>query len=265
MTSVGAQYMLAHPLPASAYSPLDARPPPDYGAAAGALDDSGDDDDEERVVWHHIPCEDVTEIKRELGEPGPRHQCFGCRYIGQNRAARIPDVRLKEMYQLIAEGIGISWPSALAVEVANEYESWRGIINKERDGKNPLPKWSPASILDHWYNHTADPEIIKWLDLMALRQCNNTIRSRSLLLRNPKTGAIKVDREQAAIMRDNMRMFYVISAKEVRRLAYYSEGAMLDEKAVANNGFSRKRRPVYNFYGDRSKKRQRMPARSHQQ
>ena len=255
--------MLNNPLPPSAYSPLDAGPAPDYGPGRAQEMDDDDESDEERVVWHHIPCEDVQEMVRELGKPGPRHKCFGCRYIGQNRAAKIPDVRLKEMFQLMAEGIGNAWPSALAVEVANEYESWRGTVNKTRGDADKLPKWTPAGILDHWYNHTADPEIIKWLDLMALRACNNTIRSHSLLLRNPKTGAVKVDREQAAIMRDNMRMFYVISAKDPRKLAYYSESAMLDERSVANNGFSRKRRPVYHFFNDRTKKRHRMPDHIH--
>jgi hypothetical protein len=140
-------------------------------------------------------------VFRELGRPGPRHECFGCNYVGMNLAALIPDTRLKEVFQTMAEGIGVCWPAALAVQVSRQFESWRTIVNKTRGDRDKLPKWSPSSILDHWYNHTQDPEIQQWLDLCHLRYTMQKIRSSCLEKRNRFTGTEIHDREQWAIYR----------------------------------------------------------------
>lgn len=137
-------------------------------------------------------------------------------------AALIPDTRLKEVFQTMADGIGVCWPAALAVQVktypkrvflmspflnllqsqvSRQFESWRTIVNKTRGERDRLPKWSPSSILDHWYNHTQDPEIQQWLDLCHLRYTMQKIRSSCLEKRNRFTGTEIHDREQWAIYR----------------------------------------------------------------
>jgi hypothetical protein len=142
--SRGARFMLENPLPAGAYNALD------RGGGGGSDEDDsvggqpkrgrdgGDDDSEDE--FEPMPCEDEHEAQEELGPPGPRHKCFGCRYVGQNRAAKIPDSRLHEMFQTMADGIGVSWPSALAAQIAKQYETWRGVINETRGERDKLPK-----------------------------------------------------------------------------------------------------------------------------
>lgn len=275
--SQGAQFILNNPLPPAAYNPLDhgifvrndnnGSDEDEHRGGGGQRqrrrrrngedDDADDDESDDEPIYYPVACDDVAENLRELGKPGPRHKCFGCMYVGQNRAAKIPDNRLQEVFQTMADGIGVSWPPALAVQVGRQYESWRGIINATRGERDKLPKWSPASILDHWISHTADPEIAQWLDLTYLRYSINKIRSCGLEKKNRLTGAVIHDREQAAIMRDMMRMFYVVSAKEPRKLSYYFEGAMINHQAVANGGISRKRRPVYDFFQKTAGKRHR--------
>lgn len=283
--NAGNHFYLDNPLPEGSYDPLDRgilagpaedadlqEPPRGRGRRRRRDDEDDDldgigenladgelavpDEDDEIPVYYHIPCSDVEEVIRELGRPGPRHKCFGCKYVGQNRAAKIPDSRLQEVFKTMADGIGVSWPTALAVQVSKQYESWRTIINETRGDRDLLPKWSPASVLDHWLNHTLDPEIIQWLDMTHLRYTVTKIRSKCLEKRNRFTGAEVHDREQFGIMRDAQRQFYFISSREPRKLSFYFDGAMIDRKSVANGGISRTGRPSYDFF--KKGKRQRV-------
>lgn len=272
----GAQFFLNHPLPVGAYSNLDIgvagggesdeqhdhRPAVSYAMAprgqrrqrdaedGGATDDTGE---ENRIQYR--PCKDVEETYMELGPPGPRHKCFGCKYVGQNRAAKIPDSRLQEVFQLMTEGIGVSWPSALAVEVGALYAKLQKEINSTRlPHEDPLPDWTPASILDHWYNHTLDPEIIKWLDASHIRYSMNRIRSTGMERVNLDTGEEYVDKEQLQMWCTLQRQFYFVSSKDPRKMSYYFEGAMIDHRSVANGGLARVGRPVFDFVKKGSKR-----------
>jgi hypothetical protein len=253
--SRGARFILDNPLPPGAYNALDHQQGDDEIDGGGALAavDGGDEDSEDE--YDPIPCQDMYEIMSELGPPGPRHKCFGCRYAGQNRAAKIPDSRLAEMFQTMAEGIGVSWPSALAVQVAKQFETWRGVINETRGERDKLPKWSAASVLDHWFNHTCDPEIQQWLHMCWLQWQMCDMRMKCLKKRSRKTGAEVYDKEMCTVFRDTMRLWYQVSSKEPRKLSYFFEGAMLDRNTVTNGGIVRRGRPCYNFY--RKGKRQR--------
>jgi len=287
--SVGARHILENPLPAGAYSALDRgairdedpddgydeEPAQGFGRRRGraggggggggrrnrartSISLEGDDDEEgaDEPMFEYIPCDDIEEAIRELGAPCPQHLCFGCKYVGQNRAAKIPDNRLQEVFQTMAEGIGVSWPPALAVETSIKYEKVRIAINETRGDRELLPKWSPASALNHWFHHTDDPEILIWLHMFMMKWTINKIRRCSLIRRSKIDGSETHDREQFAIMLQAMKMVYFLSSKEPRKLAFYYEGAMIDRASVANGGIHRKGRPVYNFFNNK-KRRQR--------
>ncbi len=257
--SQGARFVLQRPLPPSAYSALDDVDENMYaGDGGGGADDGAMVDDEAtdasssqdlNPIFKPVPCDDVQEVIRELGVPGPRHKCFACMYVGQNRGAKIPDQRLAAVFQTMSDGIGESWPPALAVQVAKQYESWRKIINSTRGEREKLPKWTAASILDHWFTHTCDPEIQQWLHLMMLQYTIFKIRATSLERVNVTTGVTKHDKDAWMIMQSAIRLWYTVSAKEPRKLSYFHEGAMMDRKSVANGGISRKRRPILHFFG----------------
>jgi hypothetical protein len=271
--SRGARYILDNPLPPGAYNAMDRGDSGDDDNVPKRVRGVGgdDDDEEESDDFEPIECEDERETREELGVPGPRHKCFGCKYVGQNRAAKIPDSRLREMFQTMADGIGVSWPLALAVQVAKQYETWRGVINETRGERDKLPKWqvnehlfsvshallrSAASVLDHWYNHTCDPQIHQWLHMCWLQHQMSDMRKKCLKKRHKKHGYEIYDKDMWVIYRDAMRQWYFVSAKEPRKLSFFSEGAMIDNGSVANGGLVvRKGRPVYDFF--RKGKRQR--------
>lgn len=285
--SEGPRFVLQNPLPANAYAALDQGNPVDRrllesedegdgrrrrnrannnnrnrssarGRRRARSDDSEDeegdsaDDGNQSVddvpVFEAVPTGDIKETQDELGKPGPRCDCMACMYVGQDRAAKIPDHRLAGIFKMMADGIGESWPPALAVTVAKNYAVWRKEINAtKKDTEEKLPKWNAASVLDHWYNHTCDPEIMLWLDLMAVRYTINTIRAQCLERRHRITGERRHDKDQWAILNSALRLYYTLMAKDPRKLNFYKEGAMINYKYVSNKGFSTSKRPVYSF------------------
>ena len=291
--SIGARHILENPLPAGAYSALDRGniPSEDLGDDGEGYEDGGfnsngngrrrrrngngggggrrnrarttvslegdgdvEIDEENMPLYKYVPCDDVEEIILELGNPCPQHLCFGCKYVGQNRAAKIPDNRLQEVFQTMADGIGVSWPPALAVEVSIKYEKVRTTINETRGDREPLPKWSPASTLNHWFHHTDDPEIMLWLHMFMMKWTINKIRASSLIRKSTLDGSLTHDKDQFAVMLQAMRMYYFLSSKEPRKLAFFYEGAMIDRSSVSNGGIYRKSRPVYNFFNNKKKR-----------
>lgn len=207
------------------------------------------DDTDEDNLWYPVPCDDLRQWKEDLGIVEPQWRCFGCRYVGQNNAALIPDVRLKGVFELMANGIGVSYPPALAVEVSFEYERWRQIINQTAGkGKRPLPKWSPAMILCHWFSHTDDPQIKQWLHMYYCTWSMNKIRQSGMIKKHKTTGAEIHDREQSHLFIQFMKLYYFVAAKEPRKLPFFNDGAMITTSSVANNGLYVKDRPVYTFF-----------------
>lgn len=286
--SEGAQFVLQNPLPVNAYAALDQGIPVDRRMVdseedgdrrrrrrrnnrdrpvrvarrmGGRREESSEDDsggegndndnsvDDGQQIYKAVPCEDLFEIREELGRPGPRHLCFACEYVGQDRAAKIPDHRLAALFKIMSDGIGVAWPVALAVIVARNYATWRKEVNAtKKDDEDKLPKWNAASVLDHWYNHTCDPQISLWLDMMAVRYTINSIRWQCLERQHRVTGERRHDKDQWAIYNSAVRLYYTLGAKDPRKLNFYSEGVMINYKNVANRGIATSKRPVYNFF-----------------
>ena len=141
-------------------------------------DTSDEDEDEETSEerpaeppeYHPEGAEDYNIFFAELGEPTPQHRCFGCRYAGQAKSGKFSDVAIKEIFSVMADGIGVTWPPALAVELGKLQEVYRTKVNKTlKPGETKVPKWKPATVLIHWILHTCDPEIRQWLQLMRIQ------------------------------------------------------------------------------------------------
>ena len=82
------------------------------------------------------------------------------------------------------------------------------------------------------------------------------MRQKCLKKRHKKEGYEIYDKDMWTIYRDAMRMYYFVSAKEPRKLSFFSENAMIDTTTASYGGLMvRKSRPAYNFF--RKGKRQR--------
>ena len=189
-----------------------------------------------------------------LGPPTLKSTCFGCKYVGQNRASKIPDHRLQEVFETMAEGLGVSDPYYLAVEVSEMYERMRVNINETRGKQEPLPPWTPGGVWWHWVMHTDDPQIIKWVFQWINRSTVIDIWSSSLCRLNTATGEVVYDKDQHAIMERAMMRTLFIAKQDARKMDYFFDGAMLNTQVMANGGLHRHKRPGYVFFKNTRKR-----------
>jgi hypothetical protein len=233
------------------------------GEDDGEDDDGSEDTPAEPPEYSAAGVTDFDVFFAELGEPTPQHRCFGCRYAGQTRSGKFSDVALKEIFQVMAEGIGVSWPPALAIELSLLQEVYRENVNKTlKPGETKVPKWKPATVLIHWILHTVDPEIRQWLQMMRVQAQMYTIERNSMNMRSRITGRVKADRDQTMVWSRLLHDWWFLSAKNPQKFSYYNEGAMFDRKSVTTpGGIVIKGRPIYNFYnqqGGNNKRRRKV-------
>lgn len=222
----------------------------------GGDGDEEEDDEEETAVeqppeYFPVGAEDYNLFFQELGEPTPQHRCFGCRYAGMARSGKFSDIAIKEIFTVMAEGIGVTWPPALAVEVSLLQETYRKQVNKKlKPGELKVPKWKPANVLVHWILHTADPQIRQWLQLMRIQAQMYHIERHALNARSRFTGRVMPHKDNTMTWSRLLHDWWFVSAKDPRKFSYFTDGTMFDPKSVTNpGGFVTKGRPVYNFYG----------------
>lgn len=194
------------------------------------------------------------DIVARLGPPTLKCNCFGCKYVGQNRAAKIPDHRLQEVFETMAEGLGVSDPYYLAVEVSEMYERLRVNINETRGKQEPLPPWTPGGVWWHWVLHTDDPQVIKWIFQWINRSTVIDIWSTSLCRLNTQTNERVYDKDQHAIMERAMMRTLFIAKQDARKMDYYFDNAMINTHVMANGGLHRHKRPGYVFFKNTRKK-----------
>jgi len=77
-----------------------------------------EEETEKEPEFRQTGATDLLAFFRTLGEPTAHHRCFGCRYLCMEKAGKIPDTRLREVFQVMAAGIGITCPLALSMEVS---------------------------------------------------------------------------------------------------------------------------------------------------
>lgn len=219
-----------------------------------ALSDEGEEEEEEEQEEsgeEYGAPPDIEALRRELGEPVERSECFGCRYAGENDQAAIPYERLREVIQVITQGIGRTCPIALAKEAAAMYEDVR------RDLDGTIPEWDAASIHEHFYNHNVDPQIQQWIQLDRLRTLMRIQEEESLVVVDRKTKKRRIDKEQAAIYNANQKMYWAIAGKDPRKMAFFNESLHLDEGGGGGGGsvIDTQTKPIYEFFKRRKRQR----------
>jgi hypothetical protein len=159
----------------------------------------------------------------------------------------------------MADGIGVTWPPALAMEVSALQEVYRRQVNaKLKPGELEVPEWKAATVLMHWILHTIDPEIRQWLQLARIQAQMLDIETGSLNRRSRLTGRTMADRDQHMVWSRLLHDWWFVSGKDPRKFTGYCEGAMFDRKSVAiPGGIVTKGRPIYNFYGSSAQNKRR--------
>ena len=192
---------------------------------------------------------DMEEEMEDLGEPQHRRRCFGCRYVGENKGPAMQHERVKEVFDLIGNGMGKMDPVALALEVHDLYTEIATEVNANRNrGDDPLPAWEPATILTHFRHHNTDPQMQLWLRIDRLQKMMKIQEEESLVKINRRTGKRSIDRTQFQIYDRTIQRWERLMAKDPSKMMYYDEDSHIkDPKGIIDIGGKR----VYQFFKKR--------------
>lgn len=192
---------------------------------------------------------DMEEEMEDLGEPQHRRRCFGCRYVGENKGPAMQHERIKEVFDLIRDGMGKTDPMALALEVHVLYTEIATKVNASRNrGVDPLPPWEPATILAHFRHHNTDPQMQLWLRIDRLQKLMKLMEEESLIKINRKTGKRTIDKDQAQIYDRTIQRWERLMGKDPSKMMYYDEDShMKDPRGILDIGGKR----VYQFFKKR--------------
>ena len=139
----------------------------------------------------------LQEEENELGVPGPRSHCYGCKYINEELTVEAPVELIQQFNSLVRKHIiaKTNFISA-ALQLAEKHRVMRDEVNRfAKLGQHEIPEWSAASILDCLRNHNFNPLIKLWFRLAQVNDLIN-ISYRASVVQDSITKEMQLDPKQ---------------------------------------------------------------------
>lgn len=189
----------------------------------------------------------------ELGAPGPRSECFGCWYNGEQEAGATSSQDIKALMDIIRKTISKTDPINLAIYLAKRYKTIQEDVNGNlMPGEEPLPEWSSASILDHLRNHNTDPELQGWHRMVELQELAQ-IALNAAVVRNPETGAVLIDEKQGKMYLEFVKQMETQSKSDPSKKLYYSGGNHIDMKSASEGAIAYSGKNIIDYWNNKGK------------
>lgn len=103
---------------------------------------------------------DVHIVRKMLGQPQPRHECFGCMH-GNREMRSVAAPVLEKLRTYYEENKFDMDAVALAVAMEEIYNDIREKANRYQTNRAPLPPWHAATIHEHLTEHMARPQDVQ--------------------------------------------------------------------------------------------------------
>lgn len=197
--------------------------------------------------WAHDALPSRKREREVLGNPGPQSECFGCIYDWDGKGAAMRSEHIAEMRAIARKGIVKACPQSVAKEVARHHAKLREEINRSRGERMPIPEWTPAGVLNHLRNHNVDPEIQTALRLYEIQEIICKAYD-AIIEISDKTGEVRVNEKQAAIVERFVKLWYYVSGRDHKKLAFFNPGSRVDTAAASQAVVSTQRKTVVQFY-----------------
>jgi len=201
-----------------------------FGSAEGseAIEDGGHQAAEEKERYEPQMSRNREMEEQRLGQPGCRAKCFGCVYIGETKAAAIPQADLRKLVEMARKSLGQTDLLVLCEAMAEFYARFRNKVNRTRvQGARKLPRWPAAMIMDHFRNHTHDPEIKQLVQMCDIQELMNETHKSCLEVSN-KTGKMRANKDQVMVLERLTKLYWTVSKIDPSKMAFYSAGARMD-------------------------------------
>ena len=191
----------------------------------------------EEYPWKPCQAPDIDDLKRTLGEPKPKSECFGCKHGGLNQAATSFD-----KWNILIKTFKDNYKNQDWIELARELEDLfekqiRIPANKYKDShKEAIPRWDASTIFFHFYSHIFDPSIntvkrIKQVSTMIDSHYKHSCWEVHKTDRNRKR--VKTAKEKGDV--DQFKIFKEMVMLEKSLLSYNPENSKFHNPSLAIN------------------------------
>ena len=203
------------------------------GFSDEAIEDNGPEAQAEEKERYEPQMSRNRELEIEhLGVPGCRSKCFGCVYIGETKCAAIPQADLRKLIEMARKSLGQTDLLVLCKSMADFYARFRAKVNRTRiRGRKKLPKWPAAMIMDHFRNHTHDPEIKQLVQMCDIQELLDETH-KACLEKSNKTGKVRANKDQVAVYERLTKLYWTVSKVDPSKMAFYSAGARMDPSTM---------------------------------
>lgn len=196
-----------------------------------------------------IPCGLPTRKaeERELGVGSDRAHCFGCIYIGEGDSAAIGYEDILALINMVKKSIARTDPLNLAIHVAQRYARIQEEVNGNLlPGRQPLPDWSAASILDHIRNHNTDPELQTWLRIAEMQELAQAALNGAVEM-DIMTGTRSLNVQQTRLYLELVKTMKMLSKSDLSTELFYSGGQHIDMNTASSGFIATSGKPMISY------------------
>ena len=210
----------------------------DARAHEGTDSDDDDDDDDERN-WESCKPPQDQEAYELLGPPDSRDQCYGCIIAGEGNMPSVSSDRINRVLRYLRESMGRINSVAMAKQAEEMFETLVRIPANRNigPGQIPIPRWSAATILDHYKNHHTDPELESANDITLFKQIQSVICENGLFKRHKyKTTSDgrpirMVEPENLKMLLEVVKQKNSIYRQNPKNMQFFSNGSFVQKTA----------------------------------
>lgn len=123
--------------------------------------------------------------------------------------------------------------TVLGNELARLYKRLQEDVNSKNlhDGRDPLPDWEAADIIEHLRHHNVDPEIQTWVRLVEIQEMI-TLCIGNMMEENSVTGHRRVNMQELRKYDLLLHQWYFVSSKPLEKLFAYRKASRIDVQSM---------------------------------
>ncbi len=202
-----------------------------------------DTDDPDR--FSAVGLRSTREANAAFGLPIDSGTCIGCRTKLEGNMAAMPEESFRLLSSFISDNILNMNQVELCRGVQLEYNRLREKVNSDRlDEDEAWPEWSTATIRDHIWNHTGDPELHRVLECRRLKEMMRTAAEASTE-RNEVTGVERLNVQQTRLYIELGKAYQVCSRADPKKQAGFSNGAHVNPRTRSQGAISMMAKNLY--------------------
>jgi len=199
-----------------------------------------DKDDHEKHFKPIIsPFQSELEGLLQYGEELEPVDCWGCNYQDENGTGIFAQ-HWNRIIKIFVEGIDNTKPSILAQHMYKYFKEYTIVEVKQYSKKTSEVKissvkqvWSPYGMINHFFNHVLDPEVITKVQIWRLNRLIKLHMTEGMVEQHDVTGRRKIVKGSESSLKSMLQMQNTLYNRKPERMQSYNKN-----RSLQNNGYS---------------------------